>query len=61
MALKLFKAVNKSAQKIPTLVNAGRKLLRRGGEETRQIKLLGLTDTSQIWDLGPKLRYLFGR
>ena len=33
-------------------------LLRRGGEETRQIELPGPTDTSQIWDLGPKLRHL---
>lgn len=37
LALSLFKAGNKSAPKIPTLVHAGRKLLSRGGEETRQI------------------------
>lgn len=43
LALSLFKAGNKSAPKIPTLVHAGGKntqkpkLLRRGGVEKRQI------------------------
>lgn len=37
LALSCFKAGNKSAPKIPMLVRERGKLLRKGGEETRQI------------------------
>lgn len=42
LALSRFKAGNKSAPKIPMLVRERGKLLRRGGQETRQIPADGL-------------------